>query len=152
MNVGPALIADAQPTELVQPGQGPLHHPPVDAQPTAVGGQTLRQDWLDPQGAQPAPMGFRAIGSVSLNLVWFTVGGKTGPNPTDRRKPGSKHHVITDGRGIPLATILTGANRHDVTQLLPLVAAIPPVGGCRHTSRPLRYPRGLLDGRGILLR
>ena len=59
------------------------------------------------------------------------VGGgeKTGPNPTDRRKPGSKHHVITEARGIPLATILTGANRHDVTQLIPLVDAIPPVRG-----------------------
>ena len=53
------------------------------------------------------------------------VGGKTGPNPTDRRKPGSKHHLITDAQGIPLAAILTGANRHDVTQLLPLVEAIP---------------------------
>lgn len=42
---------------------------------------------------------------------------------------GSKHHVITDGNGIPLATILTGANRHDVTQLLPLVEAIPPIAG-----------------------
>ena len=68
----------------------------------------------------------------------LVVGKKTGPNPTDRRKPGSKHHVITDARGIPLAVILTGANRHDVTQLLPLVAAIPPVGGKR--GRPRRKP------------
>lgn len=37
--------------------------------------------------------------------------------------------MITDARGIPLAAILTRANRHDVTQLLPLVVAIPPVGG-----------------------
>ncbi len=46
MDLGPALIADAQPAELVQPGQRPLHYPPIDAQPTAVGGQTLCQDWL----------------------------------------------------------------------------------------------------------
>jgi len=51
----------------------------------------------------------------------------TGPNPTDRRKPGSKHHVITDASGIPLATTLTGANAHDVTQLLPLVDSIPKI-------------------------
>ena len=42
---------------------------------------------------------------------------------------GSKHHVITDANGVPLATILTGANRHDVTQLLPLVERIPLVAG-----------------------
>ena len=66
------------------------------------------------------------------------AGEKTGPNPTDRRKLGSKHHVITDAKGIPLAALLTGANRHDVTQLLPLVAAIPPVRGQR--GRPRRRP------------
>src|SRR5487761_2208850 len=46
---------------------------------------------------------------------------KTGPNPTDRRRPGSKHHILTDAKGIPLSVILTKANRNDVTQLLPLV-------------------------------
>ena len=77
MDVRPALIAGAQATELVQPGQRPLHHPPMDSQATAMGGQILQQkdqDWPNPQGAQPPPMGFRVIGSVSLNLVWFTAG------------------------------------------------------------------------------
>jgi transposase len=56
-------------------------------------------------------------------------GEKTGPNPTDRRKPGSKHHVMTDAQGIPLATLLTAANVNEVTQLVPLVDAVPPVAG-----------------------
>ncbi len=56
-------------------------------------------------------------------------GEKTGPNPTDRRKLGSKHHLLTDAHGIPLAITLTGANRHDVTQLLPLIDSIPRVKG-----------------------
>lgn len=56
-------------------------------------------------------------------------GEKTGPNPTDRRKLGSKHHLLTDAHGIPLSIILTGANRHDVTQLLPLLDSIPHVKG-----------------------
>ena len=47
----------------------------------------------------------------------------------DRARTGSKHHVITDSGGIPLAVTLTGGNRHDVTQLLPLIEAIPPVRG-----------------------
>jgi transposase len=46
--------------------------------------------------------------------------------------------VITDGSGIPLAATLTGGNRHDVTQLMPLIEAIPPVRG-RH-GRPRRRP------------
>jgi transposase len=46
--------------------------------------------------------------------------------------------VATDANGIPLAATLTPANAHDVTQLLPLVEAIPPVRGKR--GRPRRRP------------
>ena len=53
----------------------------------------------------------------------------------DRARTGSKHHVVTDGKGIPLAVSLTGGNRHDVTQLLPLIEAIPPVRGRRGRPR-----------------
>ena len=92
----------------------------------------------------------RLIGHEPLWIVGqferLEAGGKTGPNPTDRRKPGSKHHVITDAKGIPLAAILTGANRHDVTQLLPLVEAIPPVRGKR--GRPRRRPDQVQGDRG----
>ena len=73
-------------------------------------------------------------------------GTKTGPNPTDRGKAGSKHHVITDATGVPLATTLTGANAHDVTQLLPLVEAIPPIGG--KPGRPRRRPERVQGDRG----
>jgi transposase len=47
--------------------------------------------------------------------------------------------VITDAGGIPLAVILTAANAHDVTQLLPLVDAIPAVRG--KPGRPRRRPQ-----------
>jgi hypothetical protein len=45
-------------------------------------------------------------------------GQQTGPNPTDRAKLGSKRHLICDGRGVPLAIQLTGANRNDSQQAL----------------------------------
>jgi IS5 family transposase len=51
-----------------------------------------------------------------------------------------------EAHGIPLATILTGANRHDVTQLQPLVEAIPPVRG--KVGRPRPRPDVLLGDRG----
>jgi transposase len=56
-------------------------------------------------------------------------GDDTGPNPTDRGKLGTKHHVLTDAQGIPLAVTVTGVNTADVTQLLPLVDRIPDVSG-----------------------
>jgi len=40
-------------------------------------------------------------------------GEKTGKNPTDRAKSGVKRSLMTDGRGIPLAVTVAGANCHD---------------------------------------
>ncbi|MEU1576299.1 IS5 family transposase [Streptomyces collinus] len=73
-------------------------------------------------------------------------GPKSGPSPVDRARPGSKHHVLTDGQGIPLAVSLTGGNRNDVTQLLPLLDKVPAVAGV--VGRPRRRPDALLADRG----
>ncbi|MFL4907588.1 IS5 family transposase [Streptomyces sp. MMS24-I2-30] len=73
-------------------------------------------------------------------------GPKTGPSPVDRARTGSKHHLITEGHGIPLAVSLTGGNRNDVTQLVPLVQAVPPVRGRR--GRPRQRPVTLYADRG----
>ncbi|WP_310035137.1 IS5 family transposase [Paraburkholderia graminis] len=84
------------------------------------------------------------VDSSSIRAVGS--GQKTGPDPTDRARPGSKHHLVTEAQGIPLALILTGANRHDVTQLLPLIDAIPPIRGKR--GRPLSKPAIVQGDRG----
>jgi IS5 family transposase len=47
---------------------------------------------------------------------------------------------------VPLSIILTGANRHDVTQLLPLIDAIPVIRGIR--GRPLQKPQVVYADRG----
>ncbi len=41
-------------------------------------------------------------------------GKKTGPNPTDRAKEGTKRSLVCDGSGIPLGVCVEGANRHDM--------------------------------------
>jgi transposase len=63
----------------------------------------------------------------------------------DRGRPGSKHHLIVDANGTPLAARLTGGNEPDVTQLLPLVDAVPPVRG--RPGAPLRKPKCVLGDR-----
>jgi transposase len=73
-------------------------------------------------------------------------GADTGPSPVDRRKTGSKHHLICDGRGTPLKVITTAANVNDVTQTLALVDGIPPVAG--RPGRPRRRPEALLGDKG----
>src|SRR5207253_1439054 len=68
------------------------------------------------EAARSQPVGFLTGRCGQLVYSRRGRGKKTGPNPTDRRRPGSKHHVITDAQGIPLNVILTAANDHDVTQ------------------------------------
>ena len=49
-------------------------------------------------------------------------GGGDRPEP-DRGKDGSKRHVLTDGRGVPVATIVTAATSNDHTALPELLDA-----------------------------
>ena len=81
----------------------------------------------------------------SSHVRAFGGGEKTGPSPDDRSRSGSKHHVVACGRGTPLACSLTGGNRNDITQLIPLIDEIPPVRGRR--GRPRRRPRALYGDR-----
>lgn len=69
----------------------------------------------------------------------------TGKNPTDRAKKGTKRHLLVDGKGTPLVVRLTGANRPDGPEALPLVDEIPPIQGPR--GRPRRKPKALYGDR-----
>jgi transposase len=73
-------------------------------------------------------------------------GALTGPSPVDRARAGSKHHLLTDSSGIPLAISLTGGNRNDVTQLLPLIDGVGPVRG--KVGRPRQRAGRVLADRG----
>jgi transposase len=70
---------------------------------------------------------------------------KSGPSPVDRARPGSRHHVLTEGARIPLSVSLTDGNCNDVTQLVPLIDDVPPVRGRR--VRPRRRPDNLFADR-----
>jgi putative transposase len=60
---------------------------------------------------------------VGIDWEWQAMDGamtkaplgceNTGPNPTDRAKKGTKRHLLTEGNGIPLSVVVTGANRND---------------------------------------
>src|SRR5215211_4962713 len=73
-------------------------------------------------------------------------GALTGPSPVDRARTGSKHHLLTDASGIPLAIALTGGNRNDVTQLLPLIDGVGPGRG--KLGRPRQRAERLVADRG----
>ena len=71
-------------------------------------------------------------------------GAKTGANPTDKGKAGSKRHVVSDRGGIPLAVVLTAANVHDSKVLEEAVDSIEPIERPRgRPGRPRKRPKKL---------
>lgn len=69
-----------------------------------------------------------------LDFEWLTVdgcstksplgGGDVGPNPTDRGKTGTKRHLMTEGKGMPISLAVTGANVHDATKVDALIHSL----------------------------
>jgi len=73
-------------------------------------------------------------------------GEKTGPNPTDRGKSGSKHTLMVDGNGVPLALHTSGSNVSDQVGIMPIVVAFPKVKG--KPGRPKQLPDEAYADRG----
>ena len=71
-------------------------------------------------GPEPAPWDV-VVDSCSVRAK--RGGTLTGPNPTDRGKPGTKYHVVVATDGLPLGAVPSAANVHDThlfRHLLPL--------------------------------
>ena len=106
--------------------------------------QKIWQTLLDELGqAEAIDWSTAAMDSCSVRALFG--GGKTGPNPTDRGKNGSKRHLIVDGQGTPLAVEHTGANVHDSEMAIALVEGIPRIKQRR--GRPRKRPEEVLADR-----
>ena len=88
--------------------------------PPTVHGMDTRRRVQKILETRPTPIRFPQRHQLALGIdgrrddesaAW---GEKTGPNPTDRAKKGTKRSTITDAKGIPLGLAIDGANRHDV--------------------------------------
>ena len=64
---------------------------------------------------------------LDLAISWFYIhkatfrGAKTGNNPTDRSKLGTKRHILTDKNGIPLSVVISPASTHDINLVTDVV-------------------------------
>jgi transposase len=73
-------------------------------------------------------------------------GDATGPNPTDRGKSGTKHTLLVDGTGVPLALRTSGANTSDQKEIVPIITEFPKVKGKQ--GRPKEHPDKAYADRG----
>jgi transposase len=82
----------------------------------------------------------------SVILRAFGGGELTGKSPVDRGRKGSKHTIMVDSHGVPLAIRTAGANASDHTQIIPIVLDFPKVTGT--PGRPKEGPDELYADRG----
>jgi hypothetical protein len=69
VDVGPLVVADAEPTELVKPRKRPLDDPPPSTQSTPVRGAAQGQYGRDVTGPDPAPNGGRVVAAIPEHTV-----------------------------------------------------------------------------------
>lgn len=76
----------------------------------------------------------------STHVRAFGGGADSGPSPVNRRQRWTKHTLLTDGHGTPLAMISTLANTSDHRCLFPAVDQYPVAKGTpgRPRTQPLR--------------
>ena len=110
-------------------------------------GRTGRIDWSR-----------AALGSASIPAK---RGRATGPNPVDCGRAGTKHHLLVDREGVPLAATISAANIHASKLLEQMGDSIEPIKGRRgsprkrpeklHADKGYDYPRcrRFLRRRGI---
>jgi transposase len=60
---------------------------------------------------------------------------------------GSKHEILTDGQGVPLVIEVIPANTPDANQAVPLVDAVPAIGG--KPGHPRQRPDKVTGDRGF---
>jgi transposase len=95
-----------------------------------------RADKLDPDLVIVDAVLVRAFGGGEL----------AGPSPVDRREKGTKHTLLVDRHGVPLAIRTAPANASDHRQIIPLVLDFPRVKG--KPGRPKELPDELYADRG----
>jgi transposase len=72
---------------------------------------------------------------------------ESGPNPTDRGRPGVKQHLLVDAQGVPVAGDVTPANVPDIKELLPLVDNCGPLD--EESGEPKHHPEAVYGDRAF---
>jgi hypothetical protein len=69
VDVGAAVVADEQPFELVQPGEGALDHPAVAAETGAMLCLAPGDLWPDPASSELAPLWPMVVGAIGGDSI-----------------------------------------------------------------------------------
>jgi putative transposase len=87
--------------------------------------QRLMRRMLEYYAKERAGIGWRWQAIDSKSCAAPLGGEKTGKNPTERGKLGTKINLLlVDERGAPISVVLTGAHRHDKISAIDLIVSV----------------------------
>lgn len=86
MDVSSTLIAHSESPEPVQPREGSLHNPPVDAQPLLRFDTSPGNTMLHPALAAGVPASSKVIPLVCMQFLGSLTGSPTAPIPHSRNR------------------------------------------------------------------
>jgi hypothetical protein len=142
--VGAPLLADLQPPIAHQPGQRPLHHLPMAAQPLARLDATPGDPRADPPPAQRPPATRVVVALVAVQLGRALAGSARAPaGPLDRRD--GVHHSLQQHGGMGVGRRQPDRQWHATTvdQQVVLGPGLAPVGRVRAGQLAPRLARTL---------
>lgn len=111
MEIGASLVADAEPLELVQPGEGALDHPAHLAQSGTVGDAASGDQRLDTALPQQAAVLVEVVASVGIQTPGLAT--RASPLAADRRDGVEQGQELGDV--VPVAASQRDSERGSVT-------------------------------------
>lgn len=126
MDIGPLLVADAQPAESMQPGDGALDDPAVSAQPVLGFDAPAGNPGADTPSAQISPAKGEVVALVGVQFGWSAA--RPSAPARDRR-------CCIQKRDEMLGIVVIGSRKSDgqrqaapINQQMMLAAPLGPVG------------------------
>ena len=84
---------------------------------------------------------WQSLDSISIKSP--LGGAMTGNSPVDRSKLGTKRHVLTDKKGIPLSAVISSANTHDIKAVTDVIDSAV----VRKPVAPLSTTKGIVESK-----
>ena len=147
MDVGPFVVADAEASELIEPGKRPLHDPAPPAEATPVRRAALRDKRENPTGSQSVADRRRVVAAITEHAGWTTARSASFALQWGNR--------IDQGQGFLRVVPVSSGQAHgerdalSITDQMPFASTLGAVGriGTRLRAAMHRAHRATIDHR-----
>ena len=139
VHVGASFVANEQPAETMQPGEGPFDDPARDTQAAAVRRAAAAEDGNDAEPTEPAPMTFGVVPAVALQHGGPATG--TAPPAPDAAQGAHQRIELRDVVDVRRADLAYQGNAVGLDDDVVFRAFLTAIGWVRSSFFPPRSAR-----------